>query len=303
MYLIKKQNDRIFSIPCREIPPRLIKSISSPLAQKILNKLAEKPEYPKQIARSLNVHEQKIYYHIRKLEKAKIIEPIKTEERFGVIARYYALTSPCFASKFKEFEETSKLASVPEENEFLSPFIQNGELNALIIVGSPDPHGIENARARDKVESIELGLFLGTFSNKISPSKVYLDTETREKELKNNLIILGGPVVNNIAARINDKLPIKFSKKAIVSSISKKRYSDDKAGIILKIVNPFDKTKKILFIAGLRYIGTKACIFALLKSLKELSKGNSLNNKIHARVIQGVDYNSDGIIDDVKILE
>ena len=227
MHIVTTQKRETLSLPCKELTPYRLKSMSSPLAQRILRKLAENPSYPKEIAVQLKVHEQKVYYHIRKLEKAGIIQPTKTEKRQGAVARYYTLTQPSFAVRFKDFQTTQKISYSSSESEFLEPFIQDGELNALIIIGSPDPHGPEKARSRDGYYGMDLALFLGTFLNYIPELNVRLDTEVRESDLKNNLIILGGPIVNGVTARINDKLPIYFTPTSIKSTLSNEEYFAD----------------------------------------------------------------------------
>lgn len=303
MYLIKKQRNETLSLSCKELHPKLVKSVSSPLAQRILKRLAEKPSYPKELARLLNVHEQKVYYHIRKLQKAGIIQPIKTETRQGAVANYYALAQPSFAVCFKEFQTTQKIAQSSNESEFLEPFVHDGELNALIIVGSPDPHGPEKARSRDGYYGMDLALFLGTFLNYVPGLNVRLDTEVGDEDLKHHLIILGGPIVNAVTERVNDKLPIRFTEKSIRSTLSHEEYFSDETGIIVKTDNPFDKTKKILVIAGKRYPGTRACIIAFLKHFKDINAGNRHSPKIYAKVVEGVDLDSDGVVDDVEVKE
>ena len=150
---------------------------------------------------------------------------------------------------------------------------------------------------------MDFALFLGTFLNHIPKLNVRLDTEIREKELKENLIIFGGPVVNNITNKINNQLPIHFDGKKIVSKISKKSYFSDENGIIIKTENPFNKNKKILLIAGKRHAGTRACIIAFLKNFKELTQGNTTNPKINAKVVEGIDMDSDGVVDEIEIKE
>ncbi len=307
MYLIKRQDKDAFSIPCKEISPSEIKTATSPLAQKIIKKLTEKSYYPKELAKELKIHEQKVYYHIKKLEKAKIIKREKTETKQGALAQYYSLSKPAFAIRFKDFQLTQKIAAYSNESEFLEPFIEDGQLNATIIVGSPNPHGPQRARAKDGYYGIDFALFLGTFINSIQELNVCLDTEAHEKELRNNLIILGGPITNSIAKKINRKSPIKFIRTSdgiiISSTLSKKQYINDEAGFIAKMPNPFNKTKKVLYIAGNRYSGTRAAIIAFLKKFKELSKGNKFNPEIEAKVVEGLDLDSDGIIDHVDIKE
>ncbi len=73
--------------------------------------------------------------------------------------------------------------------------------------------------------------------------------------------------------------------------------------MIVKAVNPFNKDKRILVIAGKRFSGTRAAIIAFLKHFNEIVTGNKFNNNINARVVEGLDIDSDGIVDEVEFLE
>ena len=79
MFIVDKQKNEVYSLPAKEINAENAKSIGSSLAQKILHLLAKEAMYPIHIAKALKVHEQKIYYHIRNLEKAGIIQVVKNE--------------------------------------------------------------------------------------------------------------------------------------------------------------------------------------------------------------------------------
>src|SRR5437870_13005833 len=50
--------------------PERVAPLSSPLAWRILQELAKTPDYPNALAGRLQVHEQKVYYHVRRLEAA-----------------------------------------------------------------------------------------------------------------------------------------------------------------------------------------------------------------------------------------
>jgi len=305
MFAVKKDKNGVYSLPIQEIRAEDANVLSSDLAIRILRLLVEKPMYPKEIARSLKVNEQKVYYHIRNFEKAGIVSVASQESKQGAMAKYYRLEHPGFVVLFKELEESSEVANLKSESPFLSPFIRDGQLDALFVVGSPDPHGPEKARSRDGYYGIDLGLFIGTFLNYVPTFSVRLDTEVKEAELKNNLILIGGPIVNSVTGRVNEHLPIKFDveKKLIESTISKKSYPNDEIGIVVLAKNPFNKEKSILVIAGKRYSGTRAAIIAFLKHFKELTAGNSHNSRLKARVVEGIDRDSDGIVDDVEFLE
>jgi len=305
MFVVNKDKKGVYSLPVQEIRAEDANILSSGLAIRILKLLVEKPMYPKEIARFLKVNEQKVYYHIRNFEKAGIISVVSQESKQGAVAKYYRLEHPGFVVLFKNLEESQGIANIKSESPFWEPFIRDGKLDALIVVGSPDPHGPERARSRDGYYGIDLGLFLGTFLNYVPTFSVRLDTEVKDADLKNNLILIGGPIVNVVTGRINDTLPVRFNveKKVIESTITKKSYPNDEMGMIVLAKNPFNKEKSILVVAGKRFSGTRAAIIAFLKYFKELASGNSKNPRIKARVVEGVDRDSDGIIDDVEFRE
>ena len=256
MFVIDKQKNEVYSLPAKEISADVAGAVSSELAHKILNLLAKEPMYPIDIAKALKMHEQKIYYHIRNLEKAGIIKVVRKETKQGATANFYSLTEPAFVIRFKDFETTSKIGQIRNESEFLDPFIKDGQLNSLIIVGSPDPHGSDKARSRDGYYGMDLALFLGTFLNYVPQFNVKLDTEVRDEDLKNNLILIGGPVVNKVVERVNQKLPIKFEEGNIKSTVSNEIYPQDECGLIVKAKNPFTtplRMRKTRFICFYTY--------------------------------------------------
>ncbi len=307
MFLVDQNKGGFTSLPAQEIRPEDAKNLSSGLAVKILKLLSAKPMYPIELAHELKVHEQKVYYHIRNLEKAGIIRVVKQEGRQGAVAKYYALEKPAVVVRFKGMEETHKLLNMKGSSEFLEPFIKDGQLNALIIIGSPDPHGPEKARSKDGYYGMDLALFLGTFLNYVPKFYVKLDTDAREEDLRNNnLILIGGPVVNRVTWMANPKLPVRFDKEqhwAIHSTISDNTYPTDESGLIVKAKSPFNPDKSILVVAGKRYFGTRAAIIAFLKHFDELAAGNVHSRSVKARVVEGVDMDSDGLIDEAEFRE
>lgn len=299
-HLITHHQQKMFGLSCKEISSEEIKTTTSPLAQKILHLLAKKQNYPKALAKELHVHEQKVYYHIRKLEQAGIIKRTDTKVTIGsVLATYYQLTAPAVALSFKQPQELNKIP-LPEESEtsLLSTFITHGELDATLVMGSPATHSPLRTRSRDHRLAVELAFFLGTrLTNPPALTSFKLDTEITKEDTQGNLILLGGPSVNTLTKKYNKHFPIRFTEKGIYSSTSKKKYSHDETGVITKITNPSNREKKILLLAGNTYLGTQACVFALCNSLRKLK---NITNKY---IIEGVDENSDGLIDDIQIHE
>ncbi len=288
-FIVQEKDGKLLSLPTAEIE----KADFSETAVRILHLIAKKPSYPKEIATHMKMHEQKVYYHVHNLEKQGVIKVLRKEERGGTLAKIYTLTKPSFFLRFRDFERTEKIPKT--NNKFLDPFIVDGKLNSRIVVGSPDPHGPERARSRDASYAIDLALFIGTFLHKSMPS-VILDTEVRE-EGKENLILIGGPVINRITRLVNDKLPVHFDKnKNVYSSLTKKTYRSDECGIIVKADNPLNRKNKIMLVAGKRYSGTRAAVLALIEHFDELQNKNT-------HVVLGLDNDYDGVVDDVRILE
>lgn len=303
MEIRTQKNNITYILPTQEIKPMQLSSLSNKTCQDILKFLSTKESYPKDIAKKLKIHEQNVYYYIRKLSTSGLIEVKKEELIQGTTAKYYGLTSASVFLKFSEFKESPKFSQ--KQSSFLEPFIIDGKLNTLIVVGSPEPHGPAKARSKDGYFGMDLALFLGSYLYYPTESSIRLDTEITSEELENNnLIILGGPIVNHISAKINHKLPIYFdeTKRCIVSTYSKETYYADECGYILKIKSPFNTTKSILHLAGIRNAGTKATILAFLKHFSELENTNKFSQTI-AHVVEGVDLDSDGKVDDCEIRE
>ena len=313
-YLVEETDEGQKAYEVLQFKPKGLNALNSELALKILQELARKPSCAMDIARRLKQHEQKIYYHLRRLEAVGIVKLLRKEERVGATAKIYGVSHPYIAVKLFDGEHLTDVKTKARELDFFKPFIENGRLDATIIVGSPDPHGEYSAQASDGYGAIDLALYLGSFLEKASPN-YKLDTEVREQDLEGNLILIGGPKANIIIDKVNKSLPIYFDTKhdfSIVSSFTKSTYAGDEIGIVVKMKNPFAKTRKngegekyILVISGKRFKGTRAAILAIIKRMRELQRGNKtdeLNGGI-ARVVRGIDRNSDGIIDDVEFLE
>jgi len=286
------------------IKPQHLKVLNSELAFKILHELAKKPACAMDVARRLKQHEQKIYYHLRRLEKAGVIKLIRREERVGALAKIYSVSYPFLSVKLFDGNYILDVKTKVEELKFLKPFVEKGKLNAIIVIGSPDPHGKYVAQASDGSAAIDLALFLGKFLTHVDLN-YKLDTELRNRDLKNNLILIGGPKANILIDKINKKLPIYFDPRHdfdIVSTFTKSVYTDDDVGVIIKMESPFVKNKEIMVLSGKRFKGTRAAIVALIKRSKQLEDGNRFDNGI-ARVVKGIDRDSDGRIDDIEFLE
>ncbi len=270
-----------------------IKKVSS-LRDKILALLAEQPSYPREIARQLKADKQKVYYHVKQLESKGMIKISHRENIGGTLAKYYKLAAPAFVTIYGQMKPANR---IPRSSAgMLSGHVRNGELDSLIIIGSPDPHGPERARSRDVAYVADLCLFLGTFVSIYDKPKVVFDTNVHAHDLQENIILIGGPVTNKVTKEINEKIPIRFDKnKNIYSSFTKRVYKNDYTGFILNIENPFNPKKRLLLLAGKRFYGTHAAVLALMKRFSEVKKQYA--------IVEGLDEDGDGIIDNVKLID
>jgi DNA-binding transcriptional ArsR family regulator len=294
-----------------------LKMILGTLSWKILTMLSKEAMYPLEVARQLGVHEQKVYYHIRKLAQAGAITVEREEKKKGATAKYYKTVSPAFGIEFPKGYKTVQNISLLNLDEkiqrFFNEFISaKGVLEGKIVVGSPTPHGPFKTSARDGHYAAYLTLFMGQFAKMPQDFAIKLDVDVKaEKEEKNNLILVGGPGTNLLTQEINEHLPIRFNMQSsdegfLLGGLSSKKtgrvYTADAAGLIAKIVNPWDKTKRIVVLAGNKAVGTKACVLALTNFWKKTLQGYH-DKETFAVAIQGFDLDGDGKVDSIEVME
>ncbi|HEY0580049.1 MAG TPA: hypothetical protein VGC75_05025 [Candidatus Nitrosocosmicus sp.] len=315
--IIYSHEDKIFEKKISMLEnEKKIHILSNPIAWKILKLISDKPKYAAQIAKELKIYEQSAYYYIKKLISIEAIKEIGTDFVRGGTAKLYQTSSPSFGIEMpwgekqlnnKSFEKDNNYIKNEITKKFLKGFINNDNFfEGLIIVGSPNPHGIFKTSARDGHYAIQLAFYLGTICNVPAGFIVKLDEDAKaEKELEdNNLFVIGGPGTNIVSSEFNKYLPIKFKEDNYWSGLldkSGKIYHLDNLGIITKIKNPFNKSKNIILIAGVRSIGTKSAVIAFTNFSKKTFSDFTGNENEWAAIVQGYDMDSDGKIDYVDI--
>jgi DNA-binding transcriptional ArsR family regulator len=295
--------------------PQDLKMMLGTLSWRILTLLNHKAMYPLQIAREIGMHEQKIYYHIRKLERAGAISLEHQEKKKGAIAKYYRTVSPAFGVEFPKgyrvMERPSFLGASQQIHDFFKEFINQQEtFEGKIVVGSPTPHGPFKTSARDGHYAAHLTFFLGQFAKMPEDFAIKLDVDVKaEKEEKNNLILVGGPGTNLLTQELNDYLPIRFSMQSsaqgylfggLVSQKTGIVYTADVAGLVAKIPNPWESSKRIIVLAGNKAVGTKACVLAITNFWRKTLQAYR-NEDTFAAVIEGFDLDGDGKVDSVEV--
>ena len=297
--------------------PKKLRAVLSRMGWKILQLLCEREMYPIEIAKKLGVNEQNVYYHIRRLKDAGIINVVREEERKGAVAKYYKVSFPALGVEFPFGQQRIRVTPIlgvdEKVKQFFEPFLrEDGSFDGKIVVGSPDPHGPFKARARDGHYAAYLTLFLGQFVSMPKDFVIKLDVDIKaEKEEGSNLILVGGPGTNLITGEVNKFLPVRFNMMStqqgfllggLISERTGNTYTADTVGIIARIVNPWNENKRVIVLAGNKAVGTKACVIALTRFWKETLKNFNDEEKF-ASVIQGFDLDGDGKVDSIEILE
>ncbi len=314
-YLVKENNQNMKYSPVKILDNPNLKVLDHEVRQKIMQKLSEKPMFAAQLARELEIHEQKVYYHLKQLVNTGVLEEAGKEEIRGTVAKKYQAKHTSFAYSIDEnWKEFNQLLE-PEDSElrtFLDPFIEKRQLNCDFVVGSPDPHGPYKSYARDGHYATDLALFLGRYCEVPDKFSVKIDVDVKaEKTHKRNMIVVGGPGTNIITQELNEFLPIKFDIKeseegflcsGIVSEKTGRRTTEEKAGIIARIPNPWNPDNSVLILAGFRCIGSKTAVIGLTRYAdKILQKFN--DQKQFAAIVDGFDMDGDGKIDSVELIE
>lgn len=291
------------------VDPKHLDILGNKLTQDILKRLSKTNLCAMDVARDLKEHEQKIYYHLRRLEKAGIIKVVGTEKRSGMTAKMYSTVSPIVAAKLYDdghiVDSLAPHTLDPKMNKFFEPFVKEGLLDAKIIVGDPSPHGKYDKGAKDPMYAADFFLMMGRLLKDFRFPHYKIDIEIRESDLKENLILLGDPKSNTISEKVNEHLPIHFEFEpefVIKSKVRIKKYNDPRTGIIIKYTNPFNKDKKILLVAGIRSKGMRAAVIALTQHFDKMVFDMDEEGNVF-RVVEGLDKDGDGIVDSIRIVE
>jgi DNA-binding transcriptional ArsR family regulator len=279
------------------------------VGQKILKLLAGGPMYPAEIARELGVHHQTVYYHMKRLQKAGLVSPLKTRVVRGGEATVFSLSSDGYAVEYPvRGELIPSLQSSSRSRAlgvFLKEFVSTGSLDGWVVVGSPVPHGAGGAQARDGHYAVQLGFALGQFVSLPQRFPVKLDVDIKAEKLEaSNMLVVGGPRANLISEELNRHVPIRFSQSGFWGSITDqdgRSYGSELDSLVAKIQNPWDRTKTCVLAAGVTGAGTKAAIIGMTNYADQVFRGYSGGD--FACVLRGVDRDGDGKVDFVEIMK
>jgi len=285
--------------------PSDLAALAHPLAWRIVQEVAKSPDYVSRLARRLKVHEQTVYYHVNRLRKAGVLRVASTERVKGSQSASLVPCAEAFAVALAGRGTTSMAPSAPEElRRFFADFSRDGALDAWIVMGAPTPHGPFLTAARDGPYAVQLGLTLGSFLAPRGGMQMLLDTDARGARMRENLIVIGGPVANIVTQELNPHLPVRFDWQQSWRLRSGDRgpsYVEEEVGLVAKIRNPADPDRWVLVLAGVHTAGTVAAILAVTERSRDLLRGHQ--GGAFTAVVRGLDRDGDGRIDDVAVIE
>ncbi|MFQ6123654.1 MAG: helix-turn-helix domain-containing protein [Candidatus Heimdallarchaeota archaeon] len=296
--------------------PQIFSLAMNPLRYKILKQLCKNDMYPAELAKKLKESQQNVYYNVKKLLDAGLIKVTGGKEVRGGQAKLFRTRADIIMLELHKGESGGEWAQIIPARamggtetrdrvlNFFAGFIKSNFLNARIVIGSPDPHGPYKACARDGHFAVHLAHFLGQFSVNPFDFTVSLDVEVLARKPENPLIVVGGPITNLVAMKVNEYLPVKFTETQPFGLISKKTgrtYVADTIGMVCKIKDPENSRRGIITLAGVKRSGTRAAVLALTNFHEKL-----LNGKLAApfsRVVEGIDVSGNGQVDSISIIE
>jgi DNA-binding transcriptional ArsR family regulator len=278
-------------------------SVLNPIRMEILRKLNQESNYPAALTEEFDCTKQKLYYHFERLKEAGFLEEERRENLSGGEAIYYRPSKSSYA--FFLGEDGEKVP-VPDSNEsvvkFLKPLVEDGSIGGKIVVGSPDEHGPDQVWARDGHLSGEIAFKLGNYARKDSEI-VQLDTETDEEDFGESLLMVGGVLTNVVAEKFNESFPAYFPSQEFPYRelrTPENSYRSGEIGVIAKTSNPENREESIFLVAGVQQKGTEAAVKAFA-DLEDIVEGYEAG-QFYA-VVKGLDLNSDGNIDDYRVME
>ncbi len=305
-YILKK-DDRGYFVNDTRIVDEIshLKALANENTVNMLRRLSKKPAALDAIAKMLKTNKKAAALQLEKLKKARIIDEMAASSGKRTKELVYKRTANSFSFEIEDANIKLNLREKEMDEatrKFYSKFIDGGKFNGYICVGSPDPHGEYKSIARDTHYALYMSMFLGQYVELPTNFPIVLDTEVISRNLfKENLLVIGGPVTNLITRDINSYMPIKFIKEEGWGLKDKTGlHIREYEGLVTKIRNPFDKSKDIIVIAGIRNHGTFASVLGATR-FAGITLRNYGSEDAWGAVVRGYDIDGDGQIDSIEI--
>ncbi len=289
------------------------KALAHPIRWQIVQELSKKPTYGKQLANILSISEQKVYHHLKILERAAIIRIERIESNKGAFAKYYTLTNP----HLLELKPTSS-KNTSEEQCLLAEIIARIVISSpkkymKIIVGNPEPHGPYNAISRDGYLSSLLTWSMKNYLPSTFGLEILTDSEFYTlypqglKQINAPLITIGGPITNVLTNEVlsllkKKRVPLRITGPPWKIKTPSNIFEERNSGIILIFKDEDVIMHPLIVFAGIGRRGTKSTLLSLEQIRLDL---NLVNKDWFGIVIQGHPLKGKNASDikHVKVLE
>jgi hypothetical protein len=168
--------------------------------------------------------------------------------------------------------------------------VMKNPTECIVVVGSKHDHGPYKKGAVN--EDWDAAHKLQT---KYNLAAVKSDNDISDVEkVNNNLISVGGPLVNTLSNDVSNSLPISVamitqggvSMKGAYSSISGKYYQGREFGLIEAVPNNLNQRRVIITAFGLNREGTTAAVEMLVEHVDELDAMNKQDKRYPAKLIR-----------------
>ncbi|UCE12392.1 MAG: DUF2250 domain-containing protein [Candidatus Heimdallarchaeota archaeon] len=280
------------------ISPNKAQVLAHEIRWKIMKLLSgEKSLYAKSIAELLGISEQKVHYHLTQLRDAGLLVPVGVRSiKRGRAKLFKPVANQFMLSLLNHDIDNSETVF---NKIFQNNFCQQGKFNGKIVVGSAQPHGRYDAISRDGFLSGELCWYLGNYlpmQKGLVPHHVITDLEIEKSKgyRRTNLILIGGPITNTLTAHYNPILKSKFNIYFIENRIvcGSENFSNPAHGLISLFKHPNSSNCWILILAGIRSLGTKAAIYAIISdSYDTIGEGDEFATILHGDSQDGTRIN------------
>ncbi len=306
-YILKTDNGEYFINDTKIIYDKnTMKKVASENCLSAALVLGKHPGTPETVAKALKISKKAALQALEELQKAGLVDVVRSLQKKPEKSQYRRTANSVsfeYSDANVKLDLREKGITDEQTAKFYRKFIKDNKFDGYICVGSADPHGEYKAIARDTHYALYLSMFLGHFVDLPKTFPIVLDTDVIAKNLfKNNLIVVGGPVTNLVTRDINTHLPVKFVKEEGWALKDKNGiHSRDYEGVIESIKNPFDKTKDIVLLGGVRHVGTLSAILAGTKFSKLTFRDYNEENTWSV-LVRGYDIDGDGEIDSVELM-
>lgn len=130
-----------------------LKALTHPLRLQIVRSLADKPQTTNQVAEILDQCPLNLYYHMRVLEEAGLIEVVKTRTKGNLIERYYRSVARVFTAAIPLTHGAERSDTLPEAIQTVLGAVEADARQSDFASGLPVIASNQHIRAsRDKIK-------------------------------------------------------------------------------------------------------------------------------------------------------